>query len=59
MLGTVVHAFNPSTWEPEVGKISELEAKLVYTVSYDIQGYAKKPCLGKGKEKKKSRLTSL
>jgi hypothetical protein len=29
----VAHAFNPSTWEAEAGKISEFQASLVYTVS--------------------------
>jgi hypothetical protein len=31
--GVVVHAFSPSTWEAETGKISEFEASLVYKVS--------------------------
>jgi hypothetical protein len=31
--GVVVHAFNPSTWEAEGRRISELEASLVYEVS--------------------------
>ena len=30
--GVVVHAFSPSTWEAETGKISEFEASLVYKV---------------------------
>ena len=29
----VVHAFNPSTWEAEAGRLSEFQASLVYKVS--------------------------
>jgi hypothetical protein len=29
----MAHAFNPSTWEAEAGRISEFEASLVYKVN--------------------------
>jgi hypothetical protein len=50
----VVHAFNPSTWEVEAGRISEFKASLVYRVSsrMDSQGYTEKPCLKQNKNKK-------
>jgi hypothetical protein len=45
-LGVVVHTFDPSTLEAEVGG-SELEASMVYRVSssQDSQSYTEKLCL--------------
>lgn len=34
LLGTVAHAFNPVTWEAEKVDLCELEANLLYIVSW-------------------------
>jgi hypothetical protein len=43
--GVVAHAFNPSTWEAEVGRVRGQLA--VQSEFRDSQGYTEKPCLKK------------
>jgi hypothetical protein len=49
----VVHAFNSSTWEAEVGGFLSLRPAWLQSEFQDSQGYTEKPCLKKKKKKKK------
>jgi hypothetical protein len=48
----VAHAFNPSTWEAETGRISEFEASLVYKVSSRTARATQRNPVSKNKQKK-------
>jgi hypothetical protein len=50
LLGMVVYAFNPSTWEAEAGGFLSLQSEF-----QDSQGYTEKPCLEKQKNKTKQK----
>jgi hypothetical protein len=46
----VAHAFNPSTWEAEVGRLLSLRPAWSTSEFQDSQGYTEKPCLEKIKK---------
>jgi hypothetical protein len=49
----VAHAFNPSTWEAEAGRISEFKARLVYKVSSRTARATQRNSVSKNKKTKK------
>jgi hypothetical protein len=49
----VVHAFNPSTWEPEAADFWVRGQPGLQSEFQDRQGYTEKPCLKKQKTKQK------
>jgi hypothetical protein len=53
----VAHTFNPSTWEAKAG-VSELQASLVYKVSFRITMPTQGNYVLKKKEKKKKKRKS-
>jgi hypothetical protein len=49
------HAFNPSTWEAEVGGFLSRGQPGLQSEFQDSHGYTEKPCLEKPKKKKKKK----
>jgi hypothetical protein len=49
----VAHTFNPSTWEAEAGGFLSSSQPGLQGEFQDSQGYTKKPCLEKTKNKNK------
>jgi hypothetical protein len=43
----VAHAFNPNTWEAEVGRFLSSRPSCLQSEFQDSQGYTEKPCLKK------------
>jgi hypothetical protein len=52
VLGVVVHAFNPSTWEAEAGGFLSSRPPGLQREFQDKQGYTEEPCLKKQKQNK-------
>jgi hypothetical protein len=48
----VVHAFNPSTWEAEAGRLLSSGQPGIQSEFQNSQGYTEKPCLKKKKKEK-------
>ena len=53
----VVHTFNPSTREAEVGGFLSSRPACIQSEFQDSQGYTEKPCLEKQKTKNKKQKT--
>jgi hypothetical protein len=51
--GVVAHAFNPSTWEAEAGRISEFKDSLVYKVSSRTARAIQRNPVSKNQKRKK------